>query len=222
MRVLHSYSDSYPERQKETWAFVSKLRSLGFQVTSRLCDGQNGYNDFVAEFWDKGEDLIILEMDMVPTMKDFYELMNCPETHCRFPYRSGSTPIAIMRSTKAKLFGEMYGLGFVKISAYAQHITPLETWYRRNNWFTLDRAIGGALAQSLGDYHFHERFVKHNHPYDWKGPRQTIKGVILIAEVVANRRFQPTVLAKNIFGDYYGQRLVMIVKMNGFWSKKKD
>ncbi len=185
--ILHPFSGQHSERQSETWDFLRTVRER-YTVVDKLCEGKYGYNDFLAENWGKGEDIVIVEMDMVPTIADLEELVSCSKTHCNFPYRPGLYPIIRLKNFETIFFTEFWGMGFARISSTAQEQIPIESWNRASSWLILDRSIATPLISKFGHYHLHKRLVKHNHPYNWNSPRRVARGLLLSAEVLLNYR----------------------------------
>ena len=154
MIVLHPWSSDRPEDKEPTQRFVAAVKSTGQIVISRKIDDPMGYPDFLRDHWEKGDALIVLEDDKLPTLEDFYELRDCQEDFCAFPY-----PFSFRLRTKLEDWTPFpYSLGFVKFSAKAQAERPVRTWYREGKHWGLDKMIEEGMK-----VHLHPRMIAHNH-----------------------------------------------------------
>lgn len=130
----------------------------------------------VAEFWGRDE-MVYLEDDKLPTMRDLTDILTCPHKFCMFPYPSSLK----FRTTMKDWTGEFpFGLGFCKFTLEVQKEVPVSSWpFDRFQPTQCDRIIETPLIERLGPMPLHPRMVKHNHwPTLAVGLRQ------LVAEVV--------------------------------------
>ena len=183
--ILHPYGDTRKDDQKQTWDFLAQVRVLAkvrslvpehkLEVIDRNVTGKWGYVDFVKEYWGT-DDIIILEDDKVPTMRDLRELIDCPEPFCCFPHSVNFQFITTMRQWRKF---HPYTTGFVKFSKEAQLRLPPDKWapfifsYKEERP-SVDKAIEEPLTEIYGPMHLHERMVKHNHGRD---PVSKLKGL---------------------------------------------
>ena len=178
MKILHPYTGLRPDDEKETWEFLGELLTMlrekaDYEIVNRKMGVENGhprtaYVDFIRDYWDGTDDLIILEDDKVPTLKDFVDLMHCPEKFCCFPYPMLSLVVCDMDYWRDI---RPFTLGFVKFSKEVQQALPAEQWLpdipdkpSLYPFAPVDMMIEKPLTAKLGDYHLHETPIKHNHP----------------------------------------------------------
>src|ERR1035437_10066176 len=96
MMILHCYSEKNWAQQQETWDAVAAIEAAGYTVTDELTITRDdaSYWRVLLRAWGKGR-LIHFQQDIVPTVAQIQELINCNYNACCYPH---------------KLTGDNYGL----------------------------------------------------------------------------------------------------------------
>jgi len=153
--ILHSYTNTRIEDQKETWKSINNIKTKYTVISRELFDG-NDYDLFIKEFWNKGDTIITVEQDVVPSLNLIKELEVCPEPWCchqyKIKYKDNVMPSYMI----------MTGLGLTKFSPKAQNIAETSLWFNKGIWINLDSRITGCLTAKNVLPHVHKQ-VKHNH-----------------------------------------------------------
>lgn len=117
MKVLYYYMNDYPRSQRAVRKFWPEAEFI-YTTPGEECL----YPESVADHWDKGDSLLIIEGDIVPTPIDFARMQDCNATWCTcwYPLGTGKYPFR-------------YGYGFVKFSAEFQANFSYDRILRHNN-----------------------------------------------------------------------------------------
>jgi len=117
------------------------------------------YATLMAQLWNHGSDLIVIEQDMVPTPQQISSLIACPEQWCSHFYHVG----AAVYTT---------GLGFCKFSAGLQSELPLAAMHASTHprkggglmpWQGVNEAIERAICRRHIAQHVHDGNIVHLH-----------------------------------------------------------
>jgi hypothetical protein len=131
------------------------LRTEGVEFEVRICRGDYGYGELLAELWARGG-FVLVEDDIAPWPGAIAELVGCPEAWCAFDYAIGG---GIMVSSCSH-----FGLGLIKVSdeLVAAHPWVSDAW-RGIHWRQLDQPVNAAIASVAGRArpHLHEPAVSH-------------------------------------------------------------
>lgn len=142
MRLIVPYAPG-----KLRWETIEALQTAGLEPEYRLCEGNHGYWELLDSLWGRcGDDLVIVEQDIVVNPGSVAELVACPEHWCAFPYQYAGR-------------GLTAGLGCVKFSRRIQDRgdnimqrvgdMPGDRTHPRKHWCRLDIQI----AQEVGAWH---------------------------------------------------------------------
>jgi hypothetical protein len=148
--------------QTETWLALLRIAKAlpELPVVHKNCREDDDYDELLEANWAHGEDLVIVEMDVVlPGAEPVVELLACPEPYCMFSY-STHPEDGLAEDT-------VYALGCTKIANFLQLAAPKEYWFRKGTWHDLDQRIRRALLATrlpgcTGHYHG-PPILKHNH-----------------------------------------------------------
>jgi hypothetical protein len=141
MMILHEYVTGLREEdQIETWAALAEVRKKYKVVDFDLANSNEySYDDFIASWWGK-DDLINVEMDNVVGIKEIDSLVSCPEPYCSYLY---PCDYVFGNGVPTDAFGA------TKINKLIQLKVPMESWYHKGVWKTLDARIKNNIVQVL-------------------------------------------------------------------------
>lgn len=156
MILLHPYVPGHrPADQCPTWEALSQLDMLGIDEVRHVpCTGPSNYAWALRDLVDAGEDVIVVEQDIVPTQEQWTDLRWCRKSFCAADY-------LVEAGVLWSRIPGGFGLGLAKISAdaYVQIVetpqVPLVHW----------RDLAGVMRERLGPPHLHAGPVQHNHQY---------------------------------------------------------
>lgn len=200
MKILHVYSDARKSDQKETWTAFKSIEQT-FPVEHVHALKNSDYPNAIKENWGKGEDLIIVEQDIVPTPKHIKDLMSCKCRLCSFPYlvkadqpnsysifdfASHSKPDNWMTFDGARYIDRvgvkehpdycgLSGFGLTKIGARAQELLNFPKLYKLNRWDIIDSWLSLRYYEKIKRnriFHVHYPPVKHNHFSEARKPKE--------------------------------------------------
>ena len=172
MIILHSYLQNPGKEEilrieeSETWQALESIR-VNYTVVDRRTDSETNADydryeieRFIARYWNQGEDLCLLEHDIVPTLSMIDALAICTAPACEQLTTAPGQP-------EQKPF---FCFGFCKISLQAQRMCPLpwchfpgDSWedFEPRFWQTLEAVV--QWPNGTRNTHKHTREVaKHN------------------------------------------------------------
>ncbi len=168
--LLHVYKPGDREdEQARTKAFLlENAQALDFvvEVIHEATVDDYDYENIVAQAWTGERDLIILEQDLVPTMKMIESLATCSHFACAQAYKINYGPHRDFvhrtdRDTTSRLIREgdewahIAGLGLTRFSAQLQREVPAKSW-PHSRWNMLDAQISDHLyTLSLPRFKYH-------------------------------------------------------------------
>lgn len=160
MIILHSFSRFRINEQLETWQALEPIRKSFTVADAFLIEAQD-YDDALAKFWGK-DAVILVEQDIVPSLKQITELVACPAPWCVFEY------CVRYMDDKNLSYKVQTGLGLTKFSLTVQTLSPSSIWHGKGDYFNLDCRVVNPLIQASLCPHIHGE-VKHNRIVDWTG-----------------------------------------------------
>lgn len=167
----------YLDEQRQTIEFVKNTRA-NFNVSwiDVPCErGTNEYYSMLRDYWGF-DDLLLLEMDIVPTYKQLTDIENCPFGCCTFNYTiptgKDGRYIHICRNTHSGYrelpdssgYCDTSGMGFTRLSLKMQSEIPILDVLARcsNKVINFDTVLGEFTFNHGYSFHIHGT-VKHNH-----------------------------------------------------------
>jgi hypothetical protein len=143
--------------QPETDEFGLEIGAKPIQMTN-----DSDYFDLLEELWEAKESFIVLEQDVVGTLKDHRRMLKCPKPYCIAPYpgpgdRMLDTGLGFTRFRKEII--ETYPDLFLKIRT-DKDSEP----FRFKDWRRLDVRIFSQLNMAGSPPHLHDP-VRHLHEY---------------------------------------------------------
>lgn len=178
--IIHTYTDQRPDDQTETLTAISKIREVWPTVSEKMVEPDD-YWSLLLRNWNRGDDLITVEQDVVPSLRKVRELDQCVARVCAFPYRLPAGQWSVFDITpqdKRPPFHEYIpqyyeigrphftngtSLGFTKIGLGAQSKIPLHEYpVHKYEWWYLDSFISWYLMRAKIMVHVHDEEVKHN------------------------------------------------------------
>ncbi|MEM3844856.1 MAG: hypothetical protein QXU98_04055 [Candidatus Parvarchaeota archaeon] len=182
MILFHPYINAFKESQVETWDFLNShkalFESLGIDVYDKLCDFDNfkTYKRELINIWDR-DDILILEMDIVPTEEALKDIVKCPEPLCAYDYSLyNETNTAISahrikdpvdkrgwRNLRNEKFADYVGFGFTKIKKCIQHKISITQALPLDKFVGPDVGVSMATSELGLKWHIHYPALKHNH-----------------------------------------------------------
>jgi hypothetical protein len=85
MRILHTYSNKRIDEQEETWELLSKLDKNKWTIVHILVKNYDYYKT-VVYYIKHFQPFIVIEQDIVPSIRLLEEMANCSEQLCSAPY----------------------------------------------------------------------------------------------------------------------------------------
>ena len=163
--ILHPYSNNREENQRRTWDFLSRLdKERPYKIVHKLVTGKYGYDNFLAEYWGKS-DILVIEQDIVPTISQVDEIINCKEEWCAFKYRTNLITFVLFNIWFTS------ALGFTKISRRLQQKYPSSLWVQtpkgNEGWRNIDQRVFHHMCNVDGLHAHIHGIVEHNHPIDY-------------------------------------------------------
>ena len=188
-KVIHTYTSSRKEDQKDTWEMVGNLRKH-LTTLNVYCRDSNLWPNMLRDIW-WGQNVILLEQDVSSSIQSVFSLIECKHPRCTIPYLLNGEINSIynMRDNKRieisddKEFCEYSGLGLVKISNQGWP----EDRINLGSWKTMDQFLSGYMIydEILNDspnkgWHIHRPPATHNHVSKSQNQKiQANKGKIL-------------------------------------------
>jgi hypothetical protein len=154
-----------PDDQAPTLALLDRLEDAGWSVERIALDPADplAYAKELKIRWHDRHDWLIVEHDVVPSLRLLRELALCPDLLCTQPYPGAGFPTVTPPGGRPKVVSS--SLGCVKISARARQVCG--SWpISLVPWHVLDTYVTGALAAAVPEgWHVHEREAElvHNH-----------------------------------------------------------
>lgn len=143
--------------QERIHGFI-KRTNVPIALDAVTVDSYHDYSHLLEEMWDRDEDIIIIERDIVIHSKVLDTFLACPEDWCAFPYLQSG--------------GEMGpGLGCTRfrrnrprgIMPYARKWLADHTGQNPYHWTQQDRVLFSELTRHGCKVHVHEPPVTHLH-----------------------------------------------------------
>lgn len=190
-KILHVYSDSRKDEQKETWKAFERIDPL-FKVEHVHALHISDYADTIRDNWGLGHDLVIIEQDIVASPYHVKELISCKSQLCCFPYlvksdrqdtysifnfTNSSKPDNWKTYDGARYIDRVHvderpdycglsGFGLTKIGVNAQKLVDFPRLYDMDRWDIIDSWLSLRLYEKIGNnriFHIHYPPVRHNH-----------------------------------------------------------
>lgn len=180
MIIVYPHLPELREQDMETKEFID---SLDYQIYEIITPRDNPfvYHSGLKKIWTR-DDIIIIESDVVPTMKQFNHLLQCKEPNCTMDnqilndnhdglrtalqlYEDGKQSWCIEGKDQ---YCDLTGMTCVKISKELQIKT--NEWFQKENfyWKYMDYLFW-EMAQTK--VHIHWEKPKHNHKYTYNTPK---------------------------------------------------
>lgn len=193
----HSVKPEDAPKQLLTMRFLSDLNYQAHRdgravaICRVWCIDDTSYEHMIRSLWSCTDDIIIIEHDIVPSIAQYYEIMDCPHQFCagvyylfyegwKEPVYSASYWIGseIHQVKEGDEYCQWPSLGFVKFGAPRPKLT-LDDGYidgRDHSWNNLDGALQGTFLDNLWveagrpnrdefkPWHLHWPIVTHNTP----------------------------------------------------------
>ena len=121
-----------------------------YPTNYKMMDRGDDYFNLVKELWEKGEQFIINEHDVIPWPGAIAQIDDCEHPWCTFWYRS---PAGWLNN----------GLGLVKFDP-ARLPNIFDEPFEKTNWSNLDRQIYHKLQVHGVDVHTHSPSVTNLNP----------------------------------------------------------
>ena len=155
-----------PDRLQPATLAAVALSGLPYRLVIFNPDDPYGYGRWWRQQWEKGETVIVLEHDVVPTRGQLLELERCGHDWCSYRYDSD-------------LYGRGPMFGLVRFAGRVMRDHPLaadvalEDGERRPTevgWWEVDYAMARDLLIRGVQWHEHLPPVRHLHPGCPSGP----------------------------------------------------
>lgn len=170
--------DSLPFRandivQSRDW--VKRHLEPKYEVKVERFRGLDGYWNALMDYWNKGDDLIIIEQDMMPLQMHIRDMLKCDRDCCTVPYQLRDGSLSVYQTLEYMNFNGVTlpsktvrkqmptsdaiasGLGLVKFTERAQRMIPLWQYpVQDHNWSLIDSWISAVM-----DLSWHERWHVH-------------------------------------------------------------
>ncbi len=165
MLILMPYVDKRTYCQTETISFYNSIK-YKYNIIRKETPNPIDYYNLLLDNWNI-EDILIWEMDLVPTEINISELYVCKYDICTYNYKlTNGNSICRNKDRTPFLdnakFSDRVGFGFTKISLKMQKIIN-PTQFKRNNWETLDTEFSHRMEELKYQGHVHWPIIKHNH-----------------------------------------------------------
>ena len=203
----HSVRSEDAPKQLSTLRFLSDLaydvgrNDLPIAICRVLMTADRSYEYLVRSFWPCLEDILLIEHDIVPTLDQFYSIINCKHQFCagvyymyydyytdNQPHYSASRWIngVAQQVEENEEWAQYPSLGFVKFGAPRPKIDFENAWKNGMDkiWNNFDSLIQMTFLQAqynqtypglVPDYfrpwHLHWPIVTHNNPSLQKFPK---------------------------------------------------
>jgi hypothetical protein len=191
--IVFWYVDYARKRYPATFQLIDSLKDkYNIHLEEIQKDEVRGAYRVLKKYWNKGEDIMLIDQDMLPTENDLVDILKCEEPYgCQgyfsLPFdvqysNSGDYPEPVVRYRMDDLDKGMYkksefwGTGFTKIRKEIQlgdfEITDFKLYTKWN--ICADIMIYDYLYKTLGfhpAFHIHGK-IKHLHTPDnteWDG-----------------------------------------------------
>lgn len=180
--ALDSTHDRMPDIiESRDW--VKKHLETKYTVEVQRFRGLDGYWNALMNYWGRGEDLIIIEQDMMPLQMHIRDFLNCTHDFCTVPYQlrdgslsvyeileyqnfNGTTlPSKTIRKQMPSTESKGSGLGLVKITERGQRLIPLADYsIQDHNWSLIDSWISTVMDLWYTErWHVHYPAAGHLH-----------------------------------------------------------
>ena len=166
MLFLHSYVNwCNEEQQQETWEYVVRSKYEWNSIACYKGSVKEYYNMF-REAWGK-DDLIALEMDIVPTDTLIEEMLKCPNSVCvsnyLIPLQRFKDYVPICKGIEGE-YCKTFGMGLIKISLSAQKQIDINELLTSCNPLVPDLDIKlSKIMEDKGIFAHLHGWVGHNH-----------------------------------------------------------
>ena len=137
---------------------LEAIRAGGHEPDIYALPGPTAYFELLAGLWNRtGQDIVIVEQDIVVRPECIGEMLACDHDWCKFPYHYPP-------------FGFYGGLGCTKFSAFLQHWVPdalevvatmSDAGHPPKHWCRLDAWLQDVLIKRGEREHFHGPPVQH-------------------------------------------------------------
>lgn len=183
MIIVYPHLPEQRPQDKETFDFIQNLSEIGYKIHEITTPRDNpfAYHQGLKSIWGK-DDMIIIESDVVPTMKQFNHLINCKEPNCTMDnqilndnHDGLRTALQIMENGKQRWaikgndnYCDLTGMTCVKISKQLQ--IDSYSWFMKENYFWkyMDYVFWERAGVKI---HIHWDIPKHNHVYKYHTPK---------------------------------------------------
>jgi hypothetical protein len=185
MRYLFFHTNRKGGRFGPTWDFVEKTQArYGWERIDTDLFDKKGYSKAINRIWDKGDDLLWLEEDKIPTVEIIDALAACEESdvcsqlytysrydmdrNCWLPpvlggvYKEFTNHLGYVDKRplhEGEVWGEWLDLGLLKVSKAAQKHDLAGNIDFGNDHMRL----GGAFYDAGIKIHAHRPVIQHNH-----------------------------------------------------------
>jgi hypothetical protein len=199
-RLVVPFTDVH-EKTREAVESVSEALAIDL-VYFDCSRSDEAYDAVIALLWKTPAETVIVEHDMVPTVKAVAELLDCREEWCAQPY-----PHIDARRTD----GMCWSLGVVRFRAslmeryydvpagMAARAARDDSYANRPHWRTVDWRLEQTLESGGVDRHNHQRVCGHMHrdfvrpPDSWVYDGTTLDGLAAtwrcdVADILAMNR----------------------------------
>lgn len=176
MIILHPFNPLVrPEDQLDTWAVLEEIkRTMEIETIQAPCYEPNDYG-IALDQWLQASvlakaRLIVIEHDIVPTLSQMSEIINCRHPWCVFDYKI-PTDTGPQRWTDVLAWSHKSGdghfpLGFSKFDLnsyyYINRLYKFEA-LGSTSWENVAYILSGIMHELGYDAHIHTDPVVHNH-----------------------------------------------------------
>ena len=148
----------YQQQQIETWDYINKssLEWINYQCSK----GTKDYYEMLKKYWNK-DDIMFLEMDIVPNDRMVLDIAVCPKPICTYDYL---IPTQRYKGYQKICANGRFGMGLTKIAKSVQKQIDIDNVIRLCNPFVINfDIVFSKIMEDKGILAHIHGIVKHNH-----------------------------------------------------------
>ena len=175
--LFHPYAIDGGSRD-ETWEALAGIRRMGsVAVLDAPCDDWGDYTRWLATLWGQGQQLLVLEHDLVPTPWALAGLLGCRAPICAQAYRAYPpttgrvAPVyahcqfdghSMLPVEEGQEYADDFALGFTMLRRPFQGQTAVQRW-GASTWQNLSVVLSQEARRVGMRAHLHWPAVEHLH-----------------------------------------------------------
>lgn len=169
MLIIHPYLPGCREdEQAPTWRLLEQVaKRYAIHEVDLSWDPLYGYSATLRTLWEGGQDWLVIEHDVEPTLEDIDKMDRCPELLCSAPYAHSGHPATDLSGMKVAATS----LGFTRITARARRLCGDWPVPPGVTYHMLDSYLTSALVTRTGIWWHPHRPVTHHHAEEMRSAR---------------------------------------------------